>query len=289
MLNSENQIDYLDHLRKKARLSYFYFGFGLLLVLVVWILCDSVYGMSSAAVILLLYLCCQRKDIIQYQTEYRGTVTLNSIGRYINAKSFVQKNIVTLNQVLQDGCVPIEDTRGIVRAGIAGTYHGGEVCLSDISYTYQIRGRDGRRQAIPISGCYLRIELYKETSLPVVFCSSDLLSEKQLEHYYEKQGFFRAVCPKEDLEKYGFCYYPSEAKMRVQENVYRALLEMNQHTAGRIVVKSEHRYLYGFVRYRYLGILEPNYKYPITEESLHGDIFPELKDFLNLVDILEQL
>ena len=152
MQDRGNEVNHLNRMRKKARLSYFYLGIGLLLVLAADLWLGIMYYIGVGAAVLFLYMTLLRRDARQYRASYREIVTLSGMDRHIKTGSFVHKNIMTLEQVRREGCVPIKDIRGIVRAGVEGSYRGQEVCMSDISYTYQIIGKNGWRQVMPLSG-----------------------------------------------------------------------------------------------------------------------------------------
>lgn len=164
-----NQIEYLEDLRKRARTAYFYLGFLLICVFVAGLLLDTTYFLGVGVLAAILYLFLLRNDIKQYPAEYRRIATLNSVGCCIQANALIPKNLFTLEQVKKDGCIVVENTHGIVRAGVTGTYHGNKVYLSDISYTVQ-QTENGSKRAEVRSGCYIRIELKNEDSEAEDFC-----------------------------------------------------------------------------------------------------------------------
>lgn len=288
MVDNGKQAQQLEELRKKARLSYFYLGFGLLLVLVAVLFLDPVYSICTGGLVLLIYTGLLKKEIRQYQNAYREAVTLNSIGRYIQTLSFVRKNIILLESVRQDGCVPIEDIRGIVRAGIWGAYQGEKVCLTDISYTCHIPGDHGQGRMIPVSGCYIRMELPCDTGVSAVFCGKKLLPEEMIGCYYEKQGNLRVRELPGRLEESVFVYARGRWDDWPAREIGSILSELNQFATGQFVVKIDDKYLYGFVRFRYLGACEPDYKHPVTADRLEVELFPEIRLFLNIADRLRE-
>lgn len=160
-MSREEQLEYLEHLRKKARIAYFYLGFLLICVLVSGLLLDTAYLIGAGILSFMIYIFWLRKDIKKYPAEYRKIATINSVGRHISVKYYAPKNLFTLERVKKDGCIIIDNTHGIVRAGVMGSYPGGNVFMSDISYTCKEAG-SGSKGAVVRSGCYVRIELEKE-------------------------------------------------------------------------------------------------------------------------------
>lgn len=290
--DKEDQVIRMEELRKKARLSYVYLGTGLLLVLAAGLFIAPVCLLGTGGIVLAAYWLLLRKDICRYRDMYRETVALNALGRYIRPEAYVPKTILSLDSVRQDGCVPMENTQGIVRAGISGSYRDGPVCLTDISYTYRLAKAGGRTRVIPVSGCYLRMELSADTGITAVFCSPQLLPDVPLDLYYEQAGLVRIPClsipyRSETLEESGTLYVENGCEERKVEAIGNIMVKLNRQISGQFVVKVDHRHMFGFVRGRYLGQREPDCKTRITAEQLDQDLFPEMRAFLDMADWLE--
>ena len=276
----DEKIKILNQLRKKARMAYLYLAFGLLAVLVTLLLFTPSFGAGVAVLVLGMYWFFQRKDIQDFRNQYREMITLHCIGKEMQAERYVAKNILSMEQVVHDACIPIVDSKGIVRSGVTGIYHGNPVCLTDISYTYIL----DKKNVLNISGCYVRVQWKKKAEPIIVLCADSVMPEVVMDRYYAEQSLkkynFQHV--PESVREHWYCYASEDPGDRFSSEFCESLTRLYRKSEGRIAIKMDGSNLYAFVRLRYLGVCEPEYKYPISKEEFEISLFPELKDILEL-------
>lgn len=271
----------LEDLRKKARSAYLYLALGLLAAVAVFFLLKPLYGFCFGVFMAAAYVFFLKKDIDRFRHQYKKTVLAKDIGRYIKMDRYVPENLMTLEQISKEGCVPIENTKGIVRAGVTGTWRGQKISMTDISYVYKM---GGKRQALAVSGCYLRLERRRETDEAAVFCSRGVLPEGILDDCYGGQG----LTPLDDSEIPESLsgnwrgYGAGAPKLLKSARICEGLSELGRKSGGQMILKWAGKNLYVFVRFRYLGACEPDYKTPVAEKQLEKQLFPELKIILEM-------
>lgn len=275
----DEKIVFLEGLRKKAWRAYLYLALGLLAAIVVFALLMPLYGIGFGVVILILYFFFLKKDVDSFRQQYQETVISQELGRYIQVEKFAPKDLVPFEQVSGDGCVPVGNTKGIIRVGVSGTYRKQKVQVTDISYVYKMG-----KQALAISGCYLKLELDKEADGETVLCGQGILPEIILDDYYAGQGLELAeggTIPEEIFENWR-CYGAGASGLLESAGICRSLQRLYEKSGGRMIMKWSGTYFYAFVRFRYLGVCEPDYKNPVTREQLEKQLFPELKEILDI-------
>lgn len=269
----------LELLRKRARMAYLYLGCGLLLVIAATYSLSLFCGAAVGLLLLGLYWFFLRKDIRRFESQYRGTVVLHCIGKEMQAEQFVSRDLWPMEQVAADGCVPVNISRGIVRSGVIGTYHGCDVQMSDISGIYRL----DQRRTLGLSGCYIRIHLPARWEKTTALCTKWALPEHLAETCYAAQGLVEAQ-PQgawETVEEDWLCY-TGDPGFAVSGRFAAALRRLCGCGDGRILLKLEGEFLYAFVRSRYLGVVSPVYKSAVTEDTFSAALLPELKDILLL-------
>lgn len=278
-------ITLLNKLRNRARAAYLYLGLALIALTAVFLLFDTPsLGIGLGILILLLYLCFLRKDIQNFRDQFKKEAVLCSIGKDIQAEKYVPKNLLTLDEVRQDGCVPINNTQGIVRVGVSGSCQGAKAELTDISYTYMM-GEGKGKKAISISGCYLKLHRSNALKTPFILCEKGAISDIILEEYYAVQGLgkYELEDVPEEVGEHWDCYCVNPAEVKLSDEFCKKLQRISRKSKGTVIMKWSKEALCVFVRSRYLGVCEPDLKIPVTREGLNQKLFPELKDILNLI------
>lgn len=272
----------LENLRKKARMSYLYLAFAMLMIIAMVYLISLAWGAVAAVAVFVLYRLLLRRDIRSYEHSYRKLVTLHSIGKDMSAEEYVPRGLFTMEEILKDGCVPVTSPKGLVRAGVSGAYRGMEVSMADISFVYA----PSRKNALALSGCYVRLELAGEVAFPVLLYTEGAVPPWIPEEYYEDRGW-RRCAPEElsqPLDSGWYCCVQGEAHPQFPEGFFARLQKLETRSEGKLILKLEGQQMYVFARSRYLGVVEPVYKYPITREMFESPLFPELKEILALAE-----
>lgn len=293
------RIALLNKLRTRARAAYLYLGLSLLAAIAVFLLFDNSFlKIGFGILIVLFYFFFLRKDIQNFQNQFQREAVLCSLGKDLLAEKYVPKDLLTLDEVRQDGCAPINNTKGIVRAGVSGYYQKAEVKLTDISYTYLLNGEKGKK-AVSISGCYLKLYHGNRTVAPLILCEKGAVSDIILDEYYGLQGLQRCELQgaPEEVRRHWDCYSRENIEMRGSEEnsgreiqeiqlpdqFYKKMLELAGVSDGNVILKWSRESLCAFVRRRYLGVCEADLKKPVTKEALNLKLFPELKCILGML------
>lgn len=279
MPDLEKQAASLNALREKSRFARFYLASALVLLIVLVIVLGLSYGIACASVVALLYQFVLRRDISAYREGYQIAILMNGAASYLDVPAYQKKSALSLDDVRRDGCLPINNTHGIVRLEILGKWRGQPVRLCDISYMYQMKDETKQRKAIPLSGCYIGIDLAKETGLKAVFCSKDILPLRELNAYYEKQGLVQCHSfPESDLicfaDKQDTCF---------PKTLTQALSDTIKRFKGPIVLGINRSCVRMFLLRRFIAQPAPVDRHMITTVQLVADPLKELAEVLHIV------
>lgn len=280
MMSVDEKVRILERMRIKARMSYLYLGIGLLAVLAVICLFSILSGAAAGLFLLALYWVGLRKPIREFQHQYKAMTLLHCVGKEMQAEEYAEKDLLSVQQAAQDGCLPVNILRGIVRAGVVGTYRDCFVQMSDISSIYRV----DQRTTLGISGCYVRIHLAKDTGRTAVWCTKGALPGTILDEFYIAQGLSAAETKsgRETVNTEWLCYGETAEEAAVSDRFAALLQSLRERGDERILLKLDGEFLYAFVRSRYLGVISPDYKKPVSRELFEAPLFPELQGILRL-------
>lgn len=277
------RVQELEAFRKRAQLAYIYLGLLLLGAIAVTFLVSRPLGLGLLALAAALYLGFFKREIGAYREGMLRERVLASFGGGEVSLHYAAKGGTDLSSFAADGAVPMNNANGMARHLFTGERGGLNVTLCDLSFVYEGQEHGRQRQAYPVSGCYIRLQLAQSAPFSVACCAKRLLPEGLVEAYYEGQGL-QCVGSRE-RDYLTFARSPQE---KIPEAVQKELMVLLRKNDGMMALRVEGTRLCALLPHRYLGRFEPDYKHPVTAAQLNACALWELEPLLHLAQLCAQ-
>lgn len=269
-------VEELEKKRKSARWSYILYGLFNLAVLLVLVTGKFTLGLVLLGLSLLYYFLMARPDIKGYSKAFRVTNVYTAMAEHMENVVYHGKEGIAPEVIQEDKLLPVKPGKSCLTFHrITGEGKGMELELSDV--TFQVETDNEKLRAQFISGSWVRIKLDHGTGQRMRLVSRMLVSDGLQRPYFQDHTDFRPMEWGDSRVDQEFCSYALEGKLpEISESVLGRLMDLVEYTPGSVAMALEDDMVIFMICHRFVSGKDPGLKYPITQEMLESDPFPEL-------------